>query len=65
MFLIALAIFIAFSLIYLLLSAAIFYHLRQYTLPGRPAPRIIMLAFIFLSALFWLFSATFLLKIPT
>lgn len=65
MFLVALAIFILFSLIYLLLSAAIFYHLGQYTLPGHPAPRIITIIFVFLSLLFWLFGITFLFKIPS
>lgn len=64
MFLIALVIFILFSILYFLFSAAILYHLYQYTLPGYPSPRIITIIFVFLSVLFWLFSLTFLFKIP-
>lgn len=53
-----------FTLVYGLFSGAIIYHLRQYTLPGFPASKIIISLYIFLSVLFWFFSLTFLLKIP-
>lgn len=64
MFAIAATFFVVFTALYGLASASVYYHLRQYTLPGHPAPKIIVGIFFFLSALFWLFSLTFLLKIP-
>lgn len=64
MFIFASIIFIIFTALYGLFAAAILYHLKQYTLPDHPAPRIVTSAFLFLSVLFWLFSVTFLLKIP-
>lgn len=64
MFSIAVAIFIVFTVLYGLFAGAIIYHLRQYTLPGHPAPRVVIIIFLFLSSLFWLFALTFLFKIP-
>ena len=64
MFIVAALILIVFSLIFGLFSAAIFYHLYQYTLPGHPSPRIITGIFIALSVLFWLLALFFLFKIP-
>lgn len=64
MFLISLGIFVIFSIIYAFFSAAIIYHLKQYTLPKHPAPKIILSSFLFLTGIFWLFAITFLFKIP-
>ena len=64
MFLIALIIFIVFTLFFGLLSAAIIYHLKQYTLPGQTLPRLVISLFLFFTILFWLFALYFLLKIP-
>lgn len=64
MFLIAFAFFLVFTILYALFSAAIIYHLRQYTLPEHPAPRVVIVLFCFISSLFWLFALTFLIKIP-
>lgn len=64
MFAIALSIFAVFTAIYSLFTGAIIYHLRQYTLPEHPAPRVVITIFLFLSALFWFFATTFLFKIP-
>lgn len=65
MFLITLVIFIVFTLFFGLLSSAIIYHLRQYTLPGSILPRLAIFLFLFFTILFWLFALYFLLKIPT
>lgn len=64
MFTIALAIFLIFGVLYLLFVAAIFYHLRQYTLPGQKAPRLASVLFLSLSGLFLLFALYFLFRIP-
>lgn len=64
MFLVAFAFFLVFTILYVLFSAAIIYHLRQYTLTGYPAPRVVVVLFCFISSLFWLFALTFLIKIP-
>lgn len=61
----AAAVFILFTLLYALFSAAVVYHIRQYDLPDYPAPRIVLVSFFFLSALFWLFSTYFLFQIPS
>lgn len=63
MFITAVIIFILFTSLYALFAAAIIYHLRQYTLPGRHVPHIVMVIFLFLSALFWLFALYFLIKL--
>lgn len=63
MFLIASIIFLVFSVFYGFFSAAILYHLRHYTLPDRPLPRVMTGIFVFLSLLFWFFAITFLFKI--
>lgn len=65
MFLIALTIFIIFTLFFGLLSSAIIYHLRQYALPGSILPRLAIFLFLFFTILFWLLALYFLLKIPT
>lgn len=64
MFLIALLIFILFTLFFGLLTAAIIYHLQQYTLPRQPWPKLALGLFLFFSVIFWLFALYFLLKIP-
>lgn len=64
MFSTAVTIFVVFTALYGLFAGSIVYHLRQYTLPGHPAPRIVVTVFMFLSVLFWLFALTFLFKIP-
>lgn len=63
MFLIASALFTLFTLLYGLLSLAIVYHLKHYTLPGQRIPKLITAIYGFLSVLFWLFALYFLLKI--
>ena len=57
-------IFIIFTLLYGLLTAAIIYHLRQYTLPGHTTPRMVLTIFLFLASLLWLFALFFLFQIP-
>lgn len=64
MFLIALAVFITFTLFFGLLSSAIIYHLKQYTLPGSILPRLAIFLFLFFTILFWLFALYFLFKVP-
>jgi len=64
MFLATFGIFIIFSLVFGFFSAAIIYHLKQYTLPKNPAPKIVVSSFLFLAGIFWLFALTFLFKIP-
>lgn len=64
MFIAILVFFIVFTVLYVLFAAAIIYHLRQYTLPGHPTSKIVISIFLFLATLFWLFSLTFLFKIP-
>lgn len=65
MFPVAAIIFILFTLCYGFFSAAVIYHLRQYTLPGYPLPRIMITSFLFLSFLFWSFALYFLFRIPS
>lgn len=62
MFVAAAVLFTIFSLLYGLFSSAIIYHLKQYTLPGRPYPKIVSTVFVSLSLLFWLFALYFLIK---
>lgn len=64
MFLLGAAIFAIFTVGYGILSAAILYHLHQYTLPRHPFPRVVTTVFIFLSAFFWLSALVFLFRIP-
>lgn len=64
MFIPILVFFIVFTVLYVLFAAAIIYHLRQYTLSEHPASKVVISVFLFLAALFWLFSLTFLFKIP-
>lgn len=64
MFILTAIAFGLFTILYGLFASAILYHLRQYTLPGRPAPHIIIIVFLFLSGLFWLFGLYFLMKLP-
>ena len=64
MFLIALIIFLAFTLFYVVFSLAVVYHLKQYTLSGHYVPQTVTTIFFFVSGLFWLFALYFLFKIP-
>lgn len=64
MFIIASLIFIIFGVFYALFSSAIIYHLRQYTLPGYPAPRLIIALFLTLSVLLGGLAFYFLWHIP-
>lgn len=63
MFTLLLIIFIIFTVVYGLFSAAIIYHLKQYTVPGNYESRIVITSYIFLSVLFWFFAIYFLLEI--
>lgn len=65
MFTPAAAIFTIFSLLYFLLTGAVVYHLRQYTLQTQRAPRLVTKIFLSLAILFWLFALYFLFKIPS
>lgn len=64
MFAIAAVIFIIFTLVYALSSAAIIYHLLQYSLPGYHVPHLVIAMHILISLIFWLISLVFLLRIP-
>lgn len=64
MFKIASLVYITFAGVYVLFSASIIYHLMRYTLPHQHAPRIIMEAYILLSAVFLLIALLFLFQIP-
>lgn len=64
MFTIALVIFIIFTLIYLLFTGAILYHLKQYTLPWHYAPRLVTGIFFLFSGILWLLALYFLFQIP-
>ena len=63
MFLLASAAFSLFTLFYGLMSGAVIYHLKQYTLPGSSLPKIVVTLFIFFSIFFWLLAFIFLIKI--
>lgn len=63
MFTILFIVFLLFSLVYGLFSAAIIYHLRQYEVPHTTAPRAVIASFLFLSFLFWSFAIYFLIEI--
>lgn len=65
MFAVSFVFFILFTLGYGFASAAVIYHLRQYTLSEYPAPRRAASLFIFLSILLWLFALLFLFNIPS
>lgn len=65
MFKIFLGFFLAFTLVYALFTSALIYHIKEYSLPGKPLPKLILTVFIFLSGLSWLFALYFLLKIPS
>lgn len=64
MFLIALVIFIIFTVFSGLLSSAVIYHLKQYVLPDSTLPRLMISLFLFFAILFWLLALYFLFKIP-
>ena len=64
MFYILSIIFILFTLFFGFFVSAIIYHLKQYTLPKHPLPRLVTFLFLFFSTAFWLFALYFLLKIP-
>ncbi len=56
--------FVFFALGYILLTAAVFYHLYQYTLPGWSAVKVVMPAFLLLSAILFILAAYFFLITP-
>ncbi len=56
----AAAFFALFSVIYAAFVAAILYHVNHYTLPDRPAPRIIIKTFLILSGILWCAALYFL-----
>lgn len=56
--------FVLFSLLYGIVSAAIIYHLRAFSIPGHNAPRVAILVFSALSAALWLCALFFLLNLP-
>lgn len=58
------SIFFAFTITYALLSAAVFYHLFQYTLPGWTAARIVVPIFLVLSAALFLLTVYFFFGTP-
>lgn len=64
MFKIFLGLFVAFTLVYALFMSALVYHIKEYSLPGKHVPKLIMTVFVFLSGLSWLFALYFLFKIP-
>ncbi|OGZ98824.1 MAG: hypothetical protein A3C07_00625 [Candidatus Sungbacteria bacterium RIFCSPHIGHO2_02_FULL_47_11] len=65
MFKAASIIYIIFTGLYVLFSASIVYHLARYTLPDKYTPRIIIEAYIILSAVFLLTALFFLFQIPS
>lgn len=65
MFTFSLLIFIIFTSLYVLFSAAALYHLKHFTLPGRVETRLAISLFLFLSLVLWLLSLLFLFKIPS
>jgi len=65
MFFIALTIFIIYTVLYAIFSAAIFYHLYHFALPGHPAPKTAITLFSLVSGSLWITALIFLLKIPT
>ena len=64
MFAIAGTVFVAFILVYAFLAGSVLYHLRQYTLPGWNAARIIVPIFFILSAIFLAFATYFFFTVP-
>lgn len=60
----AIIILLLFTPLYGVFVFAILYHLKTYTIPGRPHPRVVTTIFLFLSTLLWLFALYFLFKIP-
>ncbi len=63
MFLILISIFALFTGLLVLFSASILYHLKHYTLPGSPAPRIIIGLYLSLSGFLWILGLYFLLQL--
>lgn len=64
MFAIAGIIFIIFAIAYAFLTAAVFYHLHQFTLPGWNVPKIVVPIFILLSVIFFSLAAYFFFVTP-
>ena len=58
-----LVIFIVFWTGYLLFGVSLVYHIREYSLPMHPVPRIFTTAFIALSIILFLLSGFFLMGI--
>lgn len=65
MFSIASIIFFIFTILYAGFSAAIIYHLKQYTIPQHYAPRIVVPFFLAVSGILWLMSLLFLFRFPS
>jgi hypothetical protein len=65
MFTIAAIAYLVFLGAYVLFSAAILYHLRQYTLPDQTASRTAISTYVILSVLFFGIAAFYLFQIPT
>jgi len=63
-FFIAALAFALFSLIYLVITASIIYHLRMFSIPGRATPYITSTVFTVVSSLLWLAALFFLFKLP-
>lgn len=56
-------IFIIFTAFYILLSIAVVYHLKQYTLPGHRAPRMATAVFFSLAGVLWIAALILLFRI--
>ncbi|GEM_PF-6169361 len=63
--LVALLLFIVFTAGYAFLSWSVMYHLSQFSILGSLKPRFISLLFILSAGFFWLYTAYFLLQIPS
>lgn len=64
MFLVSAIIFIVFTFFYLIFSAAIIYHLWQFTPEGSTAPKLVTMFFITGSLCVWFIALYFLFQIP-
>lgn len=64
MFLVSAIIFFVFTLFYFIFSAAIIYHLRQFTPEGSTAPQLVTTFFVIGSLSVWFVALYFLFQIP-
>lgn len=55
--------FIVFTALYILLSIALIYHLKEYSLSGSRAPKIVTAIFLSLSVILWLIAVFLLFQI--